>query len=251
MKERISRGDYLYGLFCSTPAALTVELIAAAGYDFLVIDLEHALIGPEQLSFMLMASRASGIPALVRVAAPYQAQQALDNGAEGIVFPRIQSRRQAIEAVRSCHFAPLGSRGLNSTFHSGYGRDDLSVAVRDMSRDTLVIAMIEDLIGVENADEIAATVGVDILLEGAADLSQDLGVVWQTRHPLVQSGMAKVRQTTLKNGKIFCALPRAPEDFEAATSEGIRLFIVGDDRGIARRAMNAHLTQYREKRDET
>lgn len=56
----------LYGLFCSTPATLTVELIAAAGYDFVVIDLEHTLIGPDRLASMLLAARAAGIAALVR-----------------------------------------------------------------------------------------------------------------------------------------------------------------------------------------
>lgn len=237
----------LYGLFCSTPAALSVELIAAAGYDFVVIDLEHTLIGPNQLASMLLAARAAGIAVLVRVAAPHQAAQALDAGAEGIVFPRICSEQAARDAVRLCHFAPLGERGLNATWHSGYGRDDLVSALEAARERTLVVAMIEDTEGIDQADAIAAVDGVDVLLEGAADLSQCLGVPWQTRHPEVRAAVSRIRTAALQHGKTFCALPRAPEDCEAWHRDQVRMFILGDDRGISRRAMAAHLARHQMK----
>lgn len=247
LKARLHRNDSLYGLFCSTPAALTIELIAAAGYDFVVIDLEHTLIGAEQLAGMLLAARAGGIAALVRVAAPHQALQALDAGAEGIVFPRIRSAQAAQDAVRLCHFAPHGERSLNATWRSGYGRDDLLSAMDTAREYTLVVAMIEDLEGVEQADAIAAVDGVDVLLEGAADLSQSLGMPWQTRHPDVCAAVSRMRAAALHHGKIFCALPRAPEDFQTWHRGQVRMFILGDDRGVARRAMVAHLAQHQVK----
>lgn len=247
LKSRLRLNDSLYGLFCSTPAALSVELIAAAGYDFVVIDMEHTLIGAEQLAGMLLAARASGIAALVRIAAPHQALQALDAGAEGIVFPRIRSVRAAQDAVRLCHFAPHGERGLNATWRSGYGRDDLVSAMETAREHTLVVAMIEDLEGVEQADAIAAVDGVDILLEGAADLSQSLGLPWQTRHPDVCAAVSRLRAAALHHGKTFCALPRAPESFQAWHRDQVRMFVLGDDRGIARRAMAAHLAQHHVK----
>jgi 4-hydroxy-2-oxoheptanedioate aldolase len=240
----------LYGLFCSTPAALSVELIAAAGYDFVVIDLEHTLIGPDQLASMLLAARAAGIAALVRVAAPHQAAQALDAGAEGIVFPRIGSEQAARDAVRLCHYAPHGERGLNATLHSRYGRDDLVAALETARQCTLVVAMIEDPEGIEQANAIAAVNGVDVLLEGAADLSQWLGRPWQTRHPEVRAAVSRIRAAALQHGKAFCALPRAPEDCEAWQRDQVRMFILGDDRGISRRAMAAHLAQHHMKDSE-
>jgi 4-hydroxy-2-oxoheptanedioate aldolase len=221
LKQRLALPAPLFGLFCSTPAALTVELIAAAGYDFLVIDLEHTLIGPGQLASMLLAARAADIAALVRVAAP-----------------------QAQEAVRACHYAPRGQRGLNSTWHSAYGRDDLAGAMAAMSSQTLVIAMVEDAEGLSEADRIAAVDGIDVLMEGAADLSQSLGLPWQTRHPRVRAGVSAIQSAASRHGKAFCALPRAREDFDAAMLQQVRLFILGDDRGISRRAMSAHLAQH-------
>lgn len=245
LKARLQGSVPACGLFCSTPAPLTVELIAAAGYDFVIIDLEHTLIGGETLAAMLLAARASGITALVRVAAPHQAVQALDAGAEGIVFPRIRSADAARAAVRLCHFAPAGERGLNATWHSRYGRDDL-VAAMDAARErTLVVAMIEDRDGLEQAEAIAAVEGIDVLLEGAADLSQSFGQPWQTRHLDVRVAVARIHAAARRYGKAFCALPREPEDFQAWRSENIRMFVLGDDRGIARRAMAIHLAQHR------
>ncbi|MDO9268265.1 MAG: aldolase/citrate lyase family protein [Methylobacter sp.] len=247
LKARLQLNDPLYGLFCSTPAALSVELIAAAGYDFAVIDLEHTLLGPEQLAGMLLAASACGIAALVRVAAPHQALQALDAGAEGIVFPRIRSARAARDAVRLCHFSPHGDRGLNATWRNGYGRDDLVTAMETEREYTLVVAMIEDREGVEHADAIAAVDGIDVLLEGAADLSQSLELPWQTRHPDVCAAVSRIHTAALRHGKTFCALPRAPEDFQVWRRNQVGMFILGDDRGIARRAMAAHLAQHQLK----
>lgn len=249
LKRRLENNDAVYGLFCSTPAALSVELIAAAGYDFVVIDLEHTLIGAEQLAAMLLAARASGIAPLVRVAADHQVLQALDTGAEGIVFPRIRSVQAAQAAVRLCHFAPLGGRGLNATRHSRYGFSDLVASMNAAREQTLVVMMIEDLEGLECADEIAAVDGVDMLLEGAADLSQSLGLPWQTRHPDVRAAVSRIREAARRHDKMFCALPRAPGDLACWYQDEVRMFILGDDRGIVRRAMAAHLGQYRTRVD--
>ena len=89
-----------------------------------------------------------------------------------------------------------------------------------------------------------------MLLEGAADLSQGLGRPWQTRHPDVRAAVSRIRAAALQHGKSFCALPRAPEDCEAWRRDQVRMFILGDDRGISRRAMAAHLAQHHMKDSE-
>ena len=244
LKKRLEADDIVYGLFCSTPAALSVEIIAAAGYDFVVIDLEHTLISSGQLAAMLLAARANSIAALVRVASPHQILQVLDAGAEGVVFPHIRSVQEARDAVRLCHFAPLGERGLNATLHTRYGRDDLAGFTSTARECTLVVAMIEDREGMENVNEIAAVEGVDVLLAGAADLSQSLGLPWQTSHPDVREAVSLVRAAAEHHNKMFCALPRIPGDFESDYHSSVRMFILGDDRGIARRAMASHLVKH-------
>jgi len=243
LKERIvdSDGLPLVGLFCSTPAPLIVELIAAAGFDFVVIDLEHTLIDGSTLNSMLLAARASGIAPLVRVAASHQIVQVLDAGAQGVVIPRVRSAHDARLAVHAARHAPLGHRGLNSTPASGFGRDDLEQAVLRAAADTLVVAMIEDREGLDSLDAIASVEGVDALLGGAADLSQDFGLPWQTGHADVRAALARIEAVARLHGKAFCALPRNADEIAAIHRSGVRLLIAGDDRGIARRAMAAQL----------
>ncbi|PCE33085.1 HpcH/HpaI aldolase family protein [Burkholderia ubonensis] len=241
VRLRDTGGPPLVGLFCSTPAPLTVELIAAAGYDFVVIDLEHTLIDGATLGAMLLAARASGAAPLVRVAALHQIVPVLDAGAQGVVIPRVRSAHDAREAVRFAHYAPLGQRGLNATGASGFGRDDLALALQRAAADTLVVAMIEDRDGLDALDEIASVDGVDVLLGGAADLSQDFGVPWQTGHADVRDALARIEAAARAHGKTFCALPRNADEIAAMHRAGVRLAIGGDDRGIARRAMAAQL----------
>jgi len=235
----------VHGLFCALPSPLAVELAAAAGYDFVVIDLEHGLLAPDTLAAMLLAARASHIAALVRVAHPGQVSPALDHGAAGIVFPRVGSAADARRAVRQARHAPLGRRGTNASHHSGYGRDDLAAAQARFDADTLVVAMIEDADAVAQAADIAAVEGVDVLLEGAADLAQSLGLPWQTRHPQVRSALAEVEAAARAAGKLFCALPRAPEDLAQWRQQGVRMFVLGEDRGLLRRTLAQHLEQHR------
>lgn len=232
-------GAASFGLFCSTPAPLTVELIAAAGFDFVIVDLEHTLIDGATLAAMLLAARAAGIAALVRPAAPWQIAPVLDQGAQGIVVPRVQSADEARQAVRAARHAPLGQRGLNATAASRFGRDDLAAAAARADADTLVIAMIEDRTGLAAADAIAAVDGIDALLGGAADLSQDLGLTWRTRAPEVREALARIDASARATGKQAVALPRDDAEIEAARRAGARLVIAGDDRGIARRAFAA------------
>jgi 2-keto-3-deoxy-L-rhamnonate aldolase RhmA len=248
LRTRLASEEETYGLFCSVPAPIMVELIATAGYQFVIIDLEHTLITGCQLEAMLLAARASNIAAMVRVAALHQVVQVLDAGADGVVFPRIRSADQAREAVRLCRYWPDGERGLKATRDSNFGRDSLIDYLKEANRRVMVWLMIEDVEAVRCVAEIAAVPGVDVLLEGAADLSQSLGVPWQTRHDRVRNGLDAIREAAQRNGLHFCALPRAQEDHAAWRQQGIRLFVVGDDRGLIWRAMAAHLAQYQQNR---
>lgn len=254
LKQKLQQGCELYGVFCSTPAPLLIELLACAGFDFVVIDLEHTLISAEQLDAMLIAAKASGIDALVRVPADagHWVVKALDAGAKGIVFPRVQSPAQAQSLARLCRYAPEGARGLNVHRHMNYGSADLDLAgaLKELNQHVLVVAMIEDDAGLSCADDIAATDGVDVLLEGAADLSQSLGLPWQTRHPRVKEGVQRIASAAAKHQKIFCALPRVTADHRDWQRQGVSMFVVGDDRGLIRRGFAAHLEQFKNTTDQ-
>lgn len=247
-KKRIAHGETLYGIFCSVASPINVEQLALAGYDFIIIDLEHTLFSMSQVETMVLAARAMRLDVFMRV--PLNANHLilplLDAGVTGIVFPRIENAQQAQEAVNYCHYMPLGQRGLNSTRLNRYGMDDLASFVQQAANEMVVIAMIESLQGLEQLDEILKVEGIDIILEGAADLSQSMGIPWQTSHPKVQEKVQEMYTKTKNSQKHFCAIPRKPEDISTWKKQSVRLFVLGDDRSIIRRAHQNHLNSYKE-----
>ena len=246
LRERLDRHEHLYGLFCSTPSTLVLELIANAGYDFVILDLEHTLTSAEQMDLLILTAKASGIHPLVRVPpnSPEWVVKVLDAGAEGVVFPRVRTAAQAETLSRLCRYSPEGDRGLNAHRHVRFGTEPLVPAMQRINSEVLVIVMIEDKEGVANAPSIANVAGIDVLLEGAADLSQSLELPWQTRHPIVKQHIDQIFIAAKQAGKHFCALPREVEDQQQWLEAGITMQIIGDDRGIIRRGFTSHLETF-------
>lgn len=244
LKEMIQAGQLAHGLFCFTPSTLLVEFIAYAGYNFVIIDTEHSLISVEYLDHMIVAARVSGIDVLVRIPLErsYLVSPVLDAGANGIVFPRICSASEAERAAALCRYAPAGERGLSVHRHVGYRTEELAQANRRVNDQVLVVVMIEEQAGLDACYDIARVAGIDVLLEGAADLSSALGVPWQTRHPTVRDGIARIAAAAKAAGIAFCAIPRAEEDYRAWCNRGVSLFVLGTDRGVIRKGLSLHLS---------
>lgn len=246
LKHALRDDRVVFGLFCSTPNPLVVEMIGCAGFDFVIIDTEHALVNPETLENMMRAADVVGLTALVRVPDTSSGAilRALDAGADGVVIPRVRSRDDAQRAVTASRYFPDGERGLNAGRTAGFGKIDLHTYIQTANREVLVVLMIEDRQGVEALPEILSVPGIDLILEGAADLSQSLGLPWQTRHPQVRNALQRIQATSRQHQIPFCAIPRVPEDFESWWQHGVRVFVLGDERGIAFRALQAHLRQF-------
>nr|WP_245884571.1 aldolase/citrate lyase family protein [Tumebacillus permanentifrigoris] len=247
LKKRLQLGETVFGLFCSIPHPTLVEMIAAAAYDFVIIDTEHVLINPETLEHMLRAADASGITALVRVpdAAPNTILRVLDAGAHGVVIPHVRTGAEAEAAVRASRYHPRGMRSLNGGRPADFAKVDLPSYLDYANEQIMVVPMIENREGVENIAEISAVPGIDMILEGAADLSQSYGVPWQTRSDIVQNALAQVAEITQKRGVPYCAIPRAAEDLVTWQGRGVRAFVLGEERGTAFRALRAHLHTFR------
>jgi staphyloferrin B biosynthesis citrate synthase len=247
VKQRLADGGENYGLFCSIPSPTLVEMIGCAGYDFVILDTEHTLVDPQQLENLIRAAEAVDLVAFVRVpeADPGAILRALDAGALGVVVPHVRNRADIELAIRAARYAPEGMRSLNGGRVPGFGRIDLAEYIRRANEEVMVIAMIEDAEGVDELPSILAGGGVDLVLEGAADLSQSYGVPWQTRHPKVRDALARVQAECARQSVPFCAIPRTREDHEQWQAAGVRAFVLGEERGLAARALRAHLDDHR------
>lgn len=249
LKAALKEGRTVFGLLNSIPAPLLVEMIGYAGYDFVILDMEHMSVNPETLDNMIRAAECAGITPLVRVpsAARETILRVLDAGAQGIVVPHVRNRAEAQQAVAASRYHPLGERGISGGRTTGFGTIDLVTYLERANREIMAVVMIEDLEGVERIDEIVSVPGVDMVLEGAIDLSQSFGVPGQAQHPAVQEAIQQIAACCQKNAVAFCAIPRLPEQFGRWREQGVNAFLLGDDRSVSFRALKANCQQYTDR----
>lgn len=247
VKTKLGAGDEVYGLFCAIPSPVLVEMIGCAGYDFVIIDTEHSLVDPQQLENLIRAAEAVDVTPFVRVpeADPAAVLRCLDAGAMGVVIAHVRRRVDVDAAIRAARYAPEGMRSLGGGRVPGFGRIDLVEYVRMANAEIMVVPMIEDEQAVVDLPGILAGGGVDLVLEGAADLSQSYGVAWQTRHPTVRDAVRRIHAVCAQAGVPFCAIPRTREDHAQWRAAGVRAFVLGEERGLAARALRAHLADHR------
>ncbi|MBY0523787.1 MAG: hypothetical protein K2R98_10340 [Gemmataceae bacterium] len=192
------------GISCTDPAV--VEALCDS-VDFLWIDLEHTPIGLESLQAHLIAARAGGAPALVRVPSNDVAwtKRVLDIGAEGVILPQARSVADVEEFVAACRYPPLGRRGFAPRRASNYGRQRLDEYLQSANSQVFVAVQIETREALEALDAIAQIKGIDSLVVGPADLAGSLlGLPGQVNHPKILESIsrivAKARQAGLTVG---------------------------------------------------
>lgn len=166
------------GTWVKIPAMESMELVALAGFDFAVIDLEHSAMSIQSAYAQIGVALYAGVSPIVRIPAldAGVVQRILDAGAEGIMVPHVDTVEQAEDAARAVRFPPLGTRGVGSTSRAGaWGGISRADYLRYGQEEVVLIAQIESAAAARSASAIAAVPGVDALLVGAADLSTSMG----------------------------------------------------------------------------
>lgn len=143
--------------------------------------------------------------------------------------------------VAASKYHPQGMRSLNAGRPGAFGKHNLADYVVRANDEIMVVPMIESLAGVGNIEAILDVPGIDFVLEGAADLSQSCGVPWQVSAPPVQEALLQVQHACARGGIPYCAIPRADGDYATWRKRGVTAFVLGDERGIAFRALQAKL----------
>ncbi|MER7993359.1 HpcH/HpaI aldolase family protein [Micromonospora chalcea] len=166
------------GTWVKLPVMESVELLALAGFDFVVVDLEHAPIDLQTAYQLIGTANHLGLAPIVRIPAldPGLTQRILDAGAEGVMVPHVDTVEQARAAVAAVRFPPLGARGVGSTSRAGaWGAMPRAEYLRYGQEEVVLVVQIESARAASSAGAVAAVPGVDALLVGAADLSTSEG----------------------------------------------------------------------------
>jgi 4-hydroxy-2-oxoheptanedioate aldolase len=218
---------------CSDPAI--IECIGLAGFDFVIIDLEH---GPNSIATAQNLVRAASIhkiTPIIRVSENNESMisKALDIGAQGVQVPQINNETEARQAVNAAKFSPLGNRGVCRYVRAaGYSSKNKLEYFKESNQNTLIIIQIEGKKGLENIDNILQVEGIDIVFIGPYDLSQSMGVPGQTNHPKVIKAMKMVTEKANKYDKIVGTFVETPVDLKIWKDLGLLYLSYKVDVGI-------------------
>jgi len=176
LKKILSEKRQTYGSWITIPHPLLPEILAPAGFEWLVVDMEHSSIELSDLLPLIISIEANNMVPLVRVGEnnPNLIKRVMDAGAYGVIVPNVCNREDAEAAVNSVKYPPVGKRGVGLYRAQKYGRN-FEEYKKWISEESVVIVQIEHINAVNNIDEILSTPGIDAFIIGPYDLSGSLG----------------------------------------------------------------------------
>lgn len=234
LRETLNNGPAL-GPFMKSCDPAFVETAGYAGFDFVILDMEHGPAGLAQTQNNIRAAALGGVSPIVRVPRLDETVigQALDIGAAGVQVPQIGSAAEAALAVRAAKFHPQGARGVCRFVRAaGYSSTPREEYFPKANAETLVILQLEGLDGLAELDDILATPGLDVLFIGPYDLSQSLGLPGQTSHPRVVEEMQKIVKRAAERQVITGVFADSAETRNLWLSAGVRYLAYSVDVGI-------------------
>jgi 4-hydroxy-2-oxoheptanedioate aldolase len=227
---------------------VAAEILAGAGFDWIVIDGEHAPNDIVTLLPQLQAMRGGTAEPVFRVPwnEPVIIKRALDVGARSLLIPFVQNADEARKAVAATRYPPLGIRGVAVAPRANdYGR--IQSYHRNAHLDTCVLVQLETKIALKEVEAVAAVEGVDGIFIGPSDLAAAVGPLGQTQQPQVQAAIADAARRIRAKGKSAGILTGNADDAEGLFDAGYNFVAVGSDVGVLARTAEALAARFRKK----
>jgi 4-hydroxy-2-oxoheptanedioate aldolase len=250
VRERVRIGEPTIGSFIGLGSPNVAEMMAHAGFDWLVVETEHNALDTAEIQHMLMAMSGTNVVPIVRLPSmnPVYIQRALDIGAMGIVVPLVRTAAEARAVVAATRYPPQGVRSFGAlrASHYTYDNDDYFARANDH---LLVVFIIETREALENLDEIAAVDGVDVLFIGPADLSIALG-----ESPLnpasaaLDAAVERVLEVGRRHGVAVGKGGSTPDDLRSMQAQGFTWLAYGPDYFLLRAAIAAGIQAFSRSR---
>ncbi|MGK7870735.1 HpcH/HpaI aldolase family protein [Falsiroseomonas sp. E2-1-a20] len=242
-RDKLRRGEAAFGVMAFeffTPGL--APTLAAAGAEFVLLDMEHSGLGIEGVKAQCAFARAAGIVPMVRIPAAlaHFIPPVLDAGALGIMMPLVETAEQARALVAACRYRPEGTRGLVfSVAHDAYAGGDPAAKMAAANAAVLTIALVESAPGIANAEAIAAVPGLDLLWLGHFDLSDSLGIPGRFEDPRYRAAAARLRAAAQAAGKPVGWVAADGAQAAAALRAGFRCLCIGHEVIVLREALAA------------
>jgi len=239
IRQRVLSGELMVGTWLNLGSSLTAEIAGRAGFDWVLVDLEHGAGDHESLVHQLQAVEGTPAAALVRIACnePARFKRVLDLGASGIVVPWVTTAAEAAQAVAAMRYPPQGIRGVAKLNRANGFGEGFEHYLATANEELLTVVQIETEPTLERVGEIAAVDGVDVLFVGPLDLSVSLGIPQQFDHPSFRVALAKVVSAARAAGKAAGILLARPEQVAQTVADGFTFVGLGSDGGLMAEGM--------------
>jgi 2-dehydro-3-deoxyglucarate aldolase/4-hydroxy-2-oxoheptanedioate aldolase len=231
VKQMLKEGKKTAGAWLQIASPFTAEIMSQAGFDWLMIDMEH---GPGDILTLVSQLQAmKGTDAIALVRAPWNdfvtIKRILDTGVHGLLIPYVNTREEAESAVRACRYPPQGIRGVaGSPRAQGYGQN-VQAYLQQANDEVLLITAVETPTAVTNLDDILGVDGVDGIFIGPMDLATNMGHLGDPRHPEVQEAIAEIEGKVLESGKVLATISGSWEQAQRLYGRGYQMVMLMAD----------------------
>ena len=235
-KRLLKEGRKTAGAWAQILSPISTEILSRAGFDWVIIDMEH---GPNDIpSLLTQIQTMRGSKAVPIVRAPWNdfviLKRILDVGAYGVVIPYVNTREEAEAAVRACKYPPEGIRGIaGSTRAAGFNQNSMNYFSK-ANEEILIITQVETDVAVKNIDEILTVQGIDGVFIGPMDLATNMGHIYNPASPDVQEAIAAVEEKVLSSDKFLATISGSWEQAKNLYDRGYQMVtLMSDGVGLA------------------
>lgn len=235
IKKGLKEGKSYIGTFAKITDPSVVELFSLIGFDFFVIDNEHAHMSKETVDHLIRTADISGIIPIVRIRQNNRSMilQSLDGGSLGIMVPETGNRQDVEDMIYHSFYAPLGGRGFSPSHRAaGYGFMDGKEYARLANEHVMTIAYCETAEALHNLDEMLSVPGLDVMWIGPMDLSQALGVIGDSKHPAVQEAVTYIIGRCKEAGVAVGTVAADGEEAKKLLAMGVQFIGLSSDQAM-------------------
>lgn len=250
LKRKLKRREITLGSWITLGDTSVAEIMAKAGFEWLVVDMEHSVITLDIAQQLIQVIEGCGAVPLVRVSENNATliKRVMDAGAYGVIVPMVNTKKQAEAAVNAVKYPPVGTRGVGLARAQGYG-SNFEEYREWVSKESIVVAQIEHIDAVNNLESILSVKGIDGCIIGPYDLSASLGVPGKFEHRDVLAALKKVERTCAEK-KISLGFHVIQPDYKVAlerTASGYNFIAFSLDILFLGNSCREQMTKLREK----
>lgn len=226
LKKKLQKKQVTIGSWITIGNEIVAEIMAKAGFEWLVVDMEHSAIDLPQAQKLVRVIDLCGCIPLIRVGENNNRliKRAMDTGAYGVIVPMVNSREDAQKAVGAVHYPPLGKRGVGLARAQGYG-----ISFEDykkwLRKESVIIVQVEHVESVRNLESILSVPGIDGFVVGPYDISGSIGQPGNFSHPLVKKNLRNIMSTSkvMKANAGIHVIEPDPQEVTARIKEGYKI----------------------------